>query len=332
MGQQVKPYGLEWGLDGDSFLTFVPACLKDGGTMPDLNTLESRRGIVEAYNRWAFAKELDFKMVEDIVDITVHNDGIHVQVEWMETHRPCQSTKHDNMEEALKNDPAANGGDPAEVWVNGVYEGILNGEMKSLFSLLLAVKRATGPGTQMSLHRYQGLIRIEKFFRGMLRKHQVFEHVMDNLITLEDVEVLNSKALIGTSTLSDWIMGGELTSRLHVEELDNGDLKFVRPLYNDDISTADRRFGLYKGRDDVKIVAIRKEIDRIRFLASLQHPFARRIHSETTMEWIQGNGNKVILDHVPDRMDSSVSSSVVLLDDTEENPALQHASSTFSDE
>lgn len=313
MGNQVKPYGLEWGLDGDSYMTFVPADLTNGKTMPNLDAPETRRGIVEAYNRWASSKELEFKTVDDVEDVILHNDGIHIQVEWRELHRPCRVTKHDDMEALLKQDAATNGGDPAEVWVNGVYEGLLNGEM-SLFPLILAIKRANGPGTQLSFCRYEGLIRIEKYFRGMLRKNQVFEHVMDNLITLEDVEVLDSKTLIGTSTLNDWIMGGNLTSRLHVEELDNGDIKFVRPLYNDDIHTADRRFGLFKGRDDDKIALVQKELHRLRFLATLKHPFScRKITKQAQKEErTLNNFGTIIVDRVPQEMDASVSTSVIL--------------------
>jgi hypothetical protein len=344
MGRQVKPHGLEWGLDGDARVTYVPASFADGKSdqhslqVDYLDAPENRRGIVEAYNRWAFAKELEFKSTDDILGLTVHKDGKHIQVEWKKDtgggDLPYTATAHDLMEELLKNDPAAKGGELAEVWVNGVYEGTLDGEM-SLSPLLLAIRRATGPGTRMSYYRYEGLIRIEKYFRGMLRKHQVFEHIMDNLIALEDPEILDSKTLIGTATVADWIMGGQLTSRLHVEVMENGDVKFVRPLYNDDISTADRHFGLFKGRDDVKIAMVRKELDRLRYLASLQHPFESKkwgADSKADKETQQHKNDVILMDKVPDTMDDlSVSSSVVFLEDTEDSPALSHASSTFSD-
>lgn len=355
MGNQVKPHGLEWGLDGDAHMTYVPACLADDHhwssknhndnnknknlLLPDhhhLDAPESRRGIVEAYNRWAFAKELEFKTSQEILELTLHNDGKHIQVQWKETNDSptYTSTAHDDMEEMLKNDPAVKqGGHAAEVWINGVYEGTLNGEM-GLSPLLLAIKRATGPGTRMVYYRYEGLIRIEKYFRGMLRKHQVFEHIMDNLIALEDPEILDSKTLIGTATVGDWIMGGQLTSRLHVEELENGDVKFVRPLYNDDVSTADRHFGLFKGRDDDKIAMVKKELQRLRFLASLKHPFVPKKweDSPTDQATEQHMGTVVLMDKVPNSMDdASVCSSVVFLEDTEESPSLSHASSTFSE-
>lgn len=330
LGQQVKPYGLEWGVEGDSYMTFVPAGLVNGESMPNLDAPETRRGIVEAYNRWASAKELDFKTVDDIVDLIVHSDGRHVQVEWLETNRPCRVTRNEDMDALLKQDPAANGGDPAEVWVNGVYAGLLDGEM-SLFPLILAVKRATGPGTTLSHCRYEGLIRIEKYFRGMLRKHQVFEHVMDNLITLEDIEVLDSKTLIGTSTLADWIMGGHLTSRLHVEELENGDFKFIRPLYNDDVNTADRRFGLFQGRDDDKLTMVRKELDRLRFLATLKHPFNLTVTNHSQKEETTPNEvSTIIMDRIPQEMDTSISSSI-FLDEADESLKSSHSRSTLSE-
>lgn len=206
---------------------------------------------------------------------------------------------------------------PVEVWINGVYEGLSKED--HLDHLFLAIDRATGPGTQLVYYRYADVIRIEKSFRGYLRKHQVFEHVLDNLITLEDPQILNGRALIGTATLPDWIMGGQLTSRLYVEKLANGDWKFVRPLYDDDLSTADRHFGLKKGRDDVKIAMITKEVERLRHLATLPHPFVaqpwgeeKKEASPTAME-LEGMG--LLKKALPTRDDSSVSSSVVFLED-----------------
>lgn len=305
-------------------MTFVPA--HHESTSLDLESIPCRRGIVEAYNRWAFSKEQEFKSVNDIEAITLHNDGKHVHVEWkIPDFVPFQYSTPDDMEAWIKEDPAAKSNDsPAQVWVNGAYEGTLNGEM-SLFPILIAIKRGQRPGTRLCAKRYSsGLIRIEKYFRGMLRKDQIFEHVMDNLITLEDPEVIDSKTLIGTATLPDWIMGGSLTSRLHVQELETGDLSFTRPLYDDDTSTADRHFGLFKGRDDVKIAIVKKELERLRILASLKHPFAPR----TDMKKESSTDINVTMDqpiamfnlgNVPDAMDDptdeelSTSSSLVFI-------------------
>lgn len=305
--QQVKPYGLEWGMSGESYMTFVPAATSSSSsssrTTPPppsseeggWNSPSSRRGLVEAYNRWAYSKQLEFKTVDDIENVTVvHNkkkkedDSIHLRVEWKvgptPNLEPFQYSTPNDMEAWIKNDPAAQSSQnpPAEVWVNGVYEGTLNGEM-SLSPILLAIKNAQqGAGTTLCVKRYSsssrgGLIRIEKYFRGMLRKHQVFEHIVDNLIAMEDPEILDSNTtMIGTATLPDWIMGGDLTSRLHIHEMENGDVQFLRPLYFDDVGTADRRIVLSQSRDPEKVAIVKKEIERLRYLATLQHPFGRK--------------------------------------------------------
>ena len=121
VGKRVKPHGLEWGLDGESHLTYVPA-LK---VMPNLSTPETRRGLVEAYNRWAFSKELEFKTTQDIQDVTADKD--HVLVEWKpEQRRTCDAEAQKDMKQMLQDDPTATGkGEPVEVWINGVYEGNL---------------------------------------------------------------------------------------------------------------------------------------------------------------------------------------------------------------
>jgi len=271
-GVQVKPEGLQWDLDADSKAYFLPV-----GDVT--NEEEKRRGIVNAYNRWAYAKELDFKTIHDIQNIQAH--GKHLAVEWKkDSTTSWRITRDSDVQDMLKKDPAANEGPSADVWVNGVDVGTLNGSM-SLFPILMAIKQATGPGTQLAYKRAEGCIRIEKYFRGMIRKHQLFEHIMDNLIAMEDPQVLGPKKLIGTATLPDWIMGGELTSRLHIEETAEGDLKFTRPLYNDDVATTDRRYSLVKGQDDDKIAIVRVELDRVRHLAGVQHPVANEGDQKT---------------------------------------------------
>lgn len=47
----------------------------------------------------------------------------------------------------------------------------------------------------------------------------------------------------------------------------------MRPLHNDDISTSDRKFDLKKGQDDEKIALVQAELERLRQLAALDHPF-----------------------------------------------------------
>lgn len=98
-------------------------------------------------------------------------------------------------------------------------------------------------------------------------------------------------------------MGGDLTSRLWVQkDKIRGDIQFYRPLYNDDISTTDRRYRLVKNTgneeadqsddssyddlyhktfpkdtsdDDAKIDIVDCELDRIRYLAGLPIPFPK---------------------------------------------------------
>lgn len=323
-GKQAKPHGLEWGMDADSHLLFIPENIVCGdSTMPDLKSASTQRGIIEAYNRWAFAKELDFKCVNDIEKLTITEDEKHIEVAWKPNPYVAYSvTQHDDMVELLKADQAAKGGATAEVWVNGVYEGTLDGEM-SLFPIIMAIKRVNGAGTRLAYKRAPGCIRIEKYFRGMIRRDQVFEHVMDNLIALEDPEIIDSKTLIGTATLPDWIMGGQLTSRLHVQETEEGNLKFVRPLYFDDIGTADRHFGLFKGRHDVKISMVQRELDRLRLLAAIPHPYETENPTQSeTKHRAAKHSDFGIVGILPDITESSSSSSLVLQDlSSSEEPA-----------
>ena len=87
--------------------------------------------------------------------------------------------------------------------------------------------------------------------------------------------MIDARTIIGTATLPDWIMGGKLTSRLWVQELDNGNILFPHPLRNDDIETSDRRYLLMKGRDDDKIQVVQNQQNKLRRLASLVHPFVK---------------------------------------------------------
>ena len=104
-------------------------------------------------------------------------------------------------------------------------------------------------------------------------------------------------------------MGGDLTSRLWVQkDKCKGDIQFYRPLYNDDISTTDRRYRLIKSNkhhddgdmedvnessdsdsydelyrktfpkvdddnDNAKIDIVDAELNRIRYLAGLPLPY-----------------------------------------------------------
>ena len=84
----------------------------------------------------------------------------------------------------------------------------------------------------------------------------------------------NETTLIGTATLPDWIMGGDLPSRLYTQiDKKEGNVLFLRPLYNDDLGTVDRRFRLKKGVDDEMIAIVKKEVERLCFLAKLPLPY-----------------------------------------------------------
>jgi len=288
-GEKMLPHGLEWDLGGESVLGFLP--LPVVGNDEDLLRSESedtpsvRRAIIEAYNRWCFAKDLPFKTVCDIETLTIppidnSESNIHYSVKWKEIPDPqITESRLQNAEDVIKDDPSVKGDkEPAEVWINGLYSGLLKpstlGDILQKISitpsLLLCVKRSQGAGNN--------IIRVERRFRGGLRKRQdIFEHVMDNLIALEDVDVLqdneDSTIIIGSATLPDWIMGGELTSRLWIrEDKKNGSILFLRPLYHDDISTSDRRFELKYGEHDEMIRLVKIEIQRLQYLARFPLP------------------------------------------------------------
>ena len=154
------------------------------------------------------------------------------------------------------------------MYINGEYLAELT--LSTLPSIIEAVKEMKRQ--KICYRRSEGVIRIEKYFQGWIRGHEVFDHLMDNLYAMEDIEDYGTY-IIGSATLPDWIMGGELTSRLYVEELPNGDILTLRPLRNDDISTSDRRYQLEKGKHDDKIVLVRRELERLRRLAAMKHPF-----------------------------------------------------------
>jgi len=175
---------------------------------------------------------------------------------------------------------------PPQVWINGNYHGILTPDsvprvlqaVQECASRKLCFKTSTTDSDDGQPELW--MIRVDRYFRGGLyHRDEVFDHTMDNLIALEDPKILDDKTLIGTATLPDWIMGGMLTSRLYVEELDNGNVLFLRPLYADNIETSDRRFKLIRGGpDDPKIAQVRRELKRLRYLAELPDPHYYRHH------------------------------------------------------
>lgn len=287
---QVKPDGLEWDMpSGLSEVCYVryPLLASDSSgrsTSSNHTDIKSspqvRRGIVEAHNRWSFAKDLPFVRAEDILSMEEDDQG-HITVKWADdVRRPEKTDRYGGtVIEHLENDKAAKESSDmetaaAEVWMNGMYIGELAGP--STLQPLVDTVNTKLKSKKVCYRRSKNLIRIEKYFHGMIRGWEVFEHLLDNLFAMEDAEILDKHTLIGTATLPDWIMGGMLTSRLWLCELPNGNILTQRPLQNDDLRTSDRRYELVQGKDDEKIAIVREELKRLRYLAGLEHPFDRR--------------------------------------------------------
>jgi hypothetical protein len=300
-GRQALPHGLEWDLSGESFVAFVlMSTAKSGDLTVDGNlfveelpqdTPQVRQAIINAHNRWCFAKDLPFKSMYDIDKLILPkskgenaSDTIHYYVKWKEQTSPkIESSRLQEVSDVLAKDPSAKGdGSPTEVWINGVkcdtklapdtLPTILE-HVEACPSLNLSVKR------QPLIDNDERIVRVERYFRGGLRQKQdIFDHIIDNLYALEDVQILNDDeketTIIGTATLPDWIMGGDLTSRLYTQvDKTDGNVLFLRPLYNDDLGTVDRRFRLKRGEDDGMIATVKKEVERLCFLAKLPLPF-----------------------------------------------------------
>jgi hypothetical protein len=89
---------------------------------------------------------------------------------------------------------------------------------------------------------------------------------------------------------------------------ENGDLQSFRTLDNDDIGTADRQFVLSNksGGDADKIAVVTKELleERLRYLATLQHPLAPKMKTEKPLPEFSNDeeAKNVIFDlnNVPD--------------------------------
>ena len=289
---QVKPDGLEWdmpsGLSEICYVRYPPLANDSSNTNNSTSSPHVRRGIVEAHNRWSFAKDLPFVRAEDILSMEEDDQG-HITVKWADDIRRPEKTDRygGTVIEHLENDKAAKESSDmetaaAEVWMNGMYIGELAGP--STLQPLLDTVNTQLKSKKVCYRRSENLIRIEKYFHGMIRGWEIYEHLLDNLYAMEDAEILDEHTLIGTATLPDWIMGGMLTSRLWLSELPNGNILTQRPLQNDDLRTSDRRYELIKGKDDEKIAIVREELKRLRYLAGLEHPVEKRrqVNDKTT--------------------------------------------------
>lgn len=290
-GKQVLPSGLQWSLPGVSHVRFVLSPL-DPKTPDALHTEspEFRFSLVQAFNRWCAAKDLnDFKTGSDIESVTLLDDRKHFQVHWKDTKYIIQqSVRYQDIGNLLRNtvakqqpvllDPrdSSEPSNPVEVWIQGQYHGPL--QLDTVDDIIASI-----PYTENRLEFKQsslGQIRIERYYRGKLRKNQAWDHIWDNLVALEDPQLLlDSNTIIGTATLKDWVVGGTLTSRLFIQEEEDRIL-FLRPLHNDDPETSDRRYELTTKDSDEnnalvieRMEMVRHELERLRYLASLKHPF-----------------------------------------------------------
>ena len=294
---KLKPNGLEWDLPGLSEICYVPYPPVNnhesgsGSTRSiDVTSPRVRRGVVEAHNRWSFAKDLPFVRVDDIAQLLTFKLGDdddqiqYITARWKPNRRAERIERHfTTVAQMLESDAAAKMGTneadtsidtSAEVWLNGTYISTLSGP-PNLPPILNAINSTTLQSKKVCYRRSNGIIRIERYFRGMIRGVEVFDHLMDNLYAMEDAELVGEGTIVGTVTLPDWIMGGMLSSRLWVRELDNGNVLTMRPLQNDDLGTSDRRYELVKGEDDDWIALVREELKRLRYLATMGHPVDR---------------------------------------------------------
>eukprot|EP00581_Thalassiosira_minuscula_P008311 CAMPEP_0183703092 /NCGR_PEP_ID=MMETSP0737-20130205/967_1 /TAXON_ID=385413 /ORGANISM="Thalassiosira miniscula, Strain CCMP1093" /LENGTH=368 /DNA_ID=CAMNT_0025929795 /DNA_START=116 /DNA_END=1222 /DNA_ORIENTATION=- len=290
-GIRLVPKGLQWNIPGGtSYMTYVAANIdapnngnKEEGaptitlqkaSSVDTSCYQTKRAIVEAHNRWSFAKDLPFQNVENIERVTPVGEH-HFNVTWndpklrspiVDLSKFQSIPKLLSKEEAKAKENTTEDGIGPEVWINGEYVASISSD--TMEPILQRLSDTTS--TKLCYKKSAGLIRIERYFVSYIRGPPVFEHIMDNLYALEDPKLLDDTTLIGTATLNDWIMGGNLTSRIYVQEKDNGNILFLRPLRNDDIGTSDRRYELKAGVDDDKIARVRPELRRLRLLATLE--------------------------------------------------------------
>jgi hypothetical protein len=275
--KMMKPFGHHWGMNGDSQVLFVIPSKEHGDD--HALSLEGNpqlyRGIVKAYNQWCCAKDIrSFVKEEDSQSIEWANDNddddeqrktkTHIHVQWDKERlgRPLPTTliatqRDKALLRLLEQDEAVTGtGSPAGVWINGDYICELDGSKVNLDAMKMALAKmpSKAQNNNWKLHSSDdgngGFIRIERFYHsGIQQRPEVFDHVWDNLVALTDPEILDDRTIIGMATLSDWIMGGNLTSPLWIR--DEGDIiLFLRPLRNDNVDSSDRRYQLSTDDDD----------------------------------------------------------------------------------
>lgn len=264
-GEKVVPKGLQWSLPGTSHVRFVlpPSYVEEFGDSEALQW-----ALFQAYHRWCCAKDLKFRRMESIASV-VSEGKRHFRLDWRETpsESPEKVTLHEDAAALLQKDAENDQEQPTEVWIGGEWAGHLM--PSSVGGLIAALPRT---GNKLAYKTSEGRIRIERYYQGHLRpsRDQVWDHLWDNLVALEDPELLGDHhTLVGTATLRDWVRGGNLTSRLLVE--DRGDrILFLRPLRDDDPTTSDRHYEL--DGSDPRAAAVRRELERLHHLSELEHP------------------------------------------------------------
>eukprot|EP00526_Cylindrotheca_closterium_P016796 CAMPEP_0113625522 /NCGR_PEP_ID=MMETSP0017_2-20120614/13185_1 /TAXON_ID=2856 /ORGANISM="Cylindrotheca closterium" /LENGTH=323 /DNA_ID=CAMNT_0000535643 /DNA_START=190 /DNA_END=1161 /DNA_ORIENTATION=+ /assembly_acc=CAM_ASM_000147 len=272
-GRQVFPNGLEWDLDGDSHVRFAVPIFEENAITPE--------AIVQAYNRWCCAKDFPYKTTEDILSITKQGPD-HVNVKWKKGNHVEQVVLGDSIEELLKADEVCTSDDDktVEVWINGEFQGTLSNNPNDLQAILQKVPKTAN---KLCYKRTPDRIHIDRYYTSYLRYNQAWDHVWDNLVALEDPKIIlndsyeeddkNATTIIGTATLNDWIMGGQLTSRMWIQDKGTSIL-FQRPLYEDDLETSDRK---YEISDPKRMEMVRQELTRLQYLAKLRHPYVTQL-------------------------------------------------------
>jgi hypothetical protein len=171
-------------MEGTSQLRFVIPPLV-GGNSVEPNPV----AILQAMNRWNFAKDLPLRNLDDIASI--EKDGPHHwRVEWKEDSATVNDTvviHFEDITRLLQEDAQVSAADedPWEVWIQGETVGPLNPQtVQDIIDQLPMTKN------RLAYKRSPGRIRIERHYHGMLRKPQVWDHIWDNLLALEDSEGL----------------------------------------------------------------------------------------------------------------------------------------------
>merc|ERR1719453_684885 len=142
---------------------------------------------------------MPFATAEDIQDASEQPDGC-VIVRWRSL-QPQDSVEFPggiaSTQDAFRRVVASlEPGHLVTVYLNGRRHATLQGPATgaSVEDVCRAVAQLRS--TKLCLRSGGGVCRIERFFSGMVRGEEVFEHVMDNLLALEDPHVIDENTVI----------------------------------------------------------------------------------------------------------------------------------------